>query len=160
MPDIPPERRGGTAFLLAQLGAHAAEKYAEAIDEIELTPPLTGILWVLSSRDDLSQQELARTLGMLPSRVVAYVDDLEGRGWVERVRSTVDRRANVLVLTDTGRKTLQEIMRISQDHERRMTSALSATERTELAALLVKIADHEGLTPGVHPGFRRLRPRA
>lgn len=155
-----PDRRGGAAFLLAQLGAHAAEKYAEAIGEIDLTPPLTGILWLLSSRDDLSQQGLARTLGMLPSRVVAYVDALEGRGWVRRVPSTVDRRVNFLALTEAGRAALQEVTRIAQAHERRITSALSAAERQQLAALLARIADHEGLTPGVHPGYRRLRPRA
>jgi len=33
---------------------------------------------------------------------------------------------------------------------------LSPAERDELARLLRRLAEHHGLTPGVHPGFRKL----
>jgi hypothetical protein len=35
---------------------------------------------------------------------------------------------------------------------------LTDDERTQLAQLLRRIADQQGLRPGVHPGFSRLRP--
>jgi hypothetical protein len=35
---------------------------------------------------------------------------------------------------------------------------LTAAEREQLGELLQKIAIEQGLSPGVHPGYRRMRP--
>jgi hypothetical protein len=35
--------------------------------------------------------------------------------------------------------------------------SLSTQERDLLASLLLRVADQQGLRPGVHPGFARLR---
>jgi hypothetical protein len=35
-------------------------------------------------------------------------------------------------------------------------AALDETERQQLAILLQRVADQQGLTPGVHPGYARL----
>jgi hypothetical protein len=40
-----------------------------------------------------------------------------------------------------------------------MTAALGDEERAQLASLLRRIADEQALTPGVHPGFRRIGQR-
>ena len=74
---VGPPRGGGVAFLLAQVGAHAMTRFAAALSPLDLTPPLVGIMRVLSSAPGLSQNALADRLGMAPSRVVAYVDLLE-----------------------------------------------------------------------------------
>jgi hypothetical protein len=37
-----------------------------------------------------------------------------------------------------------------------LCAALTDEEREQLAALLKRIADQQGLRPGVHPGFGRL----
>jgi hypothetical protein len=36
---------------------------------------------------------------------------------------------------------------------------LDEGERQKLRAILGKLADHQGLTPGVHPGYRRASKR-
>jgi DNA-binding MarR family transcriptional regulator len=149
---------GGAAFLLAQLGAHAASRFGERIAAHDLTPPMAGILGLLSASPGTSQQELANRLGMLPSRLVAFVDDLEERGLVQRVRDDVDRRRNSLQLTDDGRAALATIAKIGREHEGSMTAALSDREREQLVKLLGRIADEQGLTRGVHPGYRSVRP--
>jgi DNA-binding MarR family transcriptional regulator len=154
-PDGPP---CGAAFLLAQLGAHAAARYAERIGEHGLTPPQTGILGLLRGRPGISQQQLAELLGMLPSRVVAFVDELETAGYVRRVRDGADRRRNSLELTAAGRAVLRTIGGVAKAHENDICTALNAKEHETLIALLTRIADQQGLTPGVHPGYRSLRP--
>jgi DNA-binding MarR family transcriptional regulator len=78
-----PQRGTGPAFLLAQLGAHAAARFAERLAEHDLTPPHAGILWNLASQPDLTQRELADVLGAFPSRLVLQLDDLEKRGLLE-----------------------------------------------------------------------------
>jgi DNA-binding MarR family transcriptional regulator len=152
------ERAGGAAFLLAQIGAHAAGRFGERLAEHRLSPPQAGILRLVAARSGMSQQELADTLGMLPSRVVAFVDELEADGLVQRVRDTGDRRRNALQLTQHGRSTLQVIGRVAKAHEDAICAALSERERSQLRTLLSKIAEEQGLTPGVHPGYRSLGP--
>lgn len=147
----------GVAFLLAQLGAHASEQFAGALGEIELTPPVAGVLRILKVTPDLSQQELALRLGMAPSRLVAIVDDLEQRGWVVRERGTADRRVNRLVLTEAGHTAFGDVARVARAHESRTTAALSEGEAAALRELLSKVATQQGLTDGVHPGFRSMR---
>jgi DNA-binding MarR family transcriptional regulator len=146
----------GNAFLLAQLGAHATGRYAERVAKLDLSPAHTGVLRLAAQRPGLSQQALATMLGVLPSKVVALVDDLEGKHLLERRRSPTDRRHHELHLTDQGERILGEIRKAARDHELDITSALTDEERRQLLALLTKIADRQGLTPGVHPGYRDL----
>lgn len=148
------------AFLLAQVGSHAAMRYAERIGEQGLTPQQTGVLGLLRSRPGLSQQELAAVLGMLPSRVVVLVDELESAGLVARVRDPTDRRRNALELTAEGTAALRTIGSVAREHDADLCSALSDRERATLRRLLSRIAAQQGLTPGVHPGYRALRPSA
>ncbi len=152
----PPEPT--SAFLLTQLGTHAAGLFAQRVAEIELTPPQCGVLGILGSRAGMSQQELADTLRMIPSRVVPLVDGLEEAGLVTRVRDQVDRRRNALRLTERGRAKLILIGRVARAHDEAVTTALTAAERRQLHELLQRVADDQGLTRGVHPGYRSLNP--
>jgi DNA-binding MarR family transcriptional regulator len=143
----------GIAFLLAQLGSLAAERFSRAVADHGLTPPLVGVLRLLMSEPSLSQQQLADRLGAVPSRIVGYVDDLEERGWVVRTRGTRDRRVNTLQVTEAGRAGFRGIAEVAREHERRVTEGLSDGERAELLALLTRLAGLRELTPGVHPGY-------
>jgi DNA-binding MarR family transcriptional regulator len=148
------------AFLLAQLGAHAASQFAEKLAVLELTPADAGILRMLRAETGLSQQELAARLQIHPSRLVAILDNLEKRGFVERRANPDDRRLYSLHLTHTGGETLVKIGSVARKHQDTLLSSISWDERKTLASLLLKIADQQGLTRGVHPGYQRLgRPR-
>jgi hypothetical protein len=45
---------------------------------------------------------------------------------------------------------------VGAEHEADITAPLTRAERAELGRLLGKLADAHGLTPGVHPGYRKL----
>lgn len=155
--DIPGRRGGGVAFLLTQLGTHAAGRFAQRIAALDLTPPQAGLLRAIGERGGSSQQELATRLGLLPSRVVGFIDNFEQRGLVRRQRSSTDRRQYALELTDDGRAVLAELGQLARGHECDITATLSDDERRQLGTLLTRIAAAQGLTPGVHPGYRQLR---
>jgi DNA-binding MarR family transcriptional regulator len=158
--DRAPSRDGGTAFLLAQLGSHAAAAFADRVQPLGLTPPLAGVLRLLAQRPGQSQRELADALGMHAPRLVALIDDLEGRGLVARDRDPDDRRNYAISLTDQGRQLFAELGRVAREHELAMTSGLDDDERAQLLALLRRIAEEQQLRTGIHPGFRRMgRPR-
>ncbi|SRR6266567_2869122 len=144
------------AFLLAQLGAHAASQFAERLAVLELTPADAGILRLLCAEPGLSQQELAAKLQIHPSRLVAILDSLEKRGFVERRANPHDRRLYSVHLTKNGGEVLEKIGKVAREHQDALLSALSQEERDALAALLLKIADRLGLVRGVHPGYRQL----
>jgi DNA-binding MarR family transcriptional regulator len=160
VPDDPSsrsERRpAGVAFLLAQLGAHAANRFAERVAAIGLTPAHAGILWKIGSDAGIGQQALAAHLHVMPSRIVVLIDELEDKGIVERRRSAEDRRNYNLVLTAKGRSALAELARIAAEHEEDVSRALDRKEKALLKALCQKVADQQGLTAGVHPGYRHL----
>jgi DNA-binding MarR family transcriptional regulator len=145
-----------TAYLLSQLGAHAGAAFAERIAALDLTPPQTGLIRLVAAEPGLSQQAIATRLGMPASRLVALVDGLDERGLVERRRNPEDRRLYALHLTEAGRALLGRIAVVGKAHDEAITAALDADERATLQALLERIAKEQGLTPGVHPGYRRL----
>jgi DNA-binding MarR family transcriptional regulator len=144
------------AFLLSQLGHRSASVFADLIASIDLTPPHAGILRVIAAEPGRSQQALSGQLGLLPSRVVAYVDELEDLGYVERRRNPDDRRLHALYLTPSGKKALSKIGELGRQHERLMTAGLDSEQRDTLRQLLAAIAERQGLTPHVHPGYRTL----
>lgn len=146
----------GAAFLLAQIGFHAASRFAERVSQLGLTPPDVGLLRMIASQPGRSQQSLAADLGVVPSRVVTLIDNLDRKGLVERRRSTRDRRNYALHLTSEALRVMGQIRHLASEHEDEICSTLDDTQRAELTALLERIADQQGLTPGIHPGYQRL----
>ena len=151
------EGSASAAFLLAQIGSHAAAKFAERLTPLDFTPAHAGILRILGRRGPLTQQALAGILGMFPSRLVALVDQLESRGLIERRDHPDDRRSYELHLTEKGRTSLQSIGRVAREHQKALLAALTIDEQRQLAQFLQRIADDQRLTRGVHPGYARLK---
>ena len=149
-----PPRRPGNAFLLAQIGAHAAARFAQRIAEIDLTPGQAGLLRLITWQPGQSQRALARRLGTPPSRLVHLVDELERRGLIERRQNPADRRNHALYLTSDGSAFMGRLGRIGAAHEDEISGALSAAEKRQLNDLLTRMAAQQGLTVGVHPGYR------
>jgi len=148
--------RTSVSFLLAQVGARAAQQFAAALAPLELAPSDAGILRLLSQAPGGSQQELARRLDMHASRLVAVIDALEKRGLVTRAANPQDRRLYSLHLSQAGREILHEIGQVARAHDEAMCAGLDAAERERLAESLQKIAARQGLAAGVHPGYRSL----
>ena len=146
--------RPSSSFLLAQVGAHAASQFAKRLAKLKLTPRHAGILRILNSTPAITQQTLAATLGIVPSRLVALLDEMEERGLIERRENRDDRRRYALHITEKGRSTVEMIGRVSREHSQSLLAAISEDEQRQLAMLLQRIADQQGLTRGVHPGYR------
>jgi DNA-binding MarR family transcriptional regulator len=145
------------AFLLSQAGARSAQEFARLLEPLKLSPADAGILRLLRQSPGISQQQLAETLGMHASRLVAIIDTLESRKLVARAPNPEDRRLYSLRLTTRGADTLAEIGNIARTHNELMCSGLKPAETEQLAALLQKIAAAQGLSPKIHPGYKDLK---
>ena len=155
-PSLMRPQNPGVAFLMAQVGAHAADKFAERLEPLKLTPAHAGILRAIHHAQGISQQALAKHLGMFPSRVVFVLDELQRLGLVERRASAKDRRTYALHLTAGGKARLEAVGRVAREHQEALCAALNPGERETLASLLSRIAEQQHLTAGVHPGYRKL----
>jgi DNA-binding MarR family transcriptional regulator len=153
-----PRGAASPAFLLAQVGAHAAAKFAERLGALDLTPSLVGTLRLIQASEGLSQQTLGVALGVVPSRLVVLIDELERRRLVERRDHPTDRRSYALYLTDKGRDAFKVIGGVAREHQEALLTALTEGERAQLASLLLRVAEEQGLRRGVHPGFSRMKP--
>lgn len=105
----------------------------------------------------MTQQALAAKLRMMPSRLVALLDEMESLGLTERREDPGDRRRHALHLSEKGRDALSSISEVARQHQQALLASLTEEERRTLGELLQKVADQQGLTPGVHPGYSRLR---
>lgn len=152
-----PRRFGpGAVFLLSQLGAHAADRFAERTAELDLTPPQTGLLRAIARDPGRSQQVIAAQLGILPSRLVTLLDVLEDRGLVQRRRNLADRRLYAVHLSAEGEQAMRRIAQAARSHDDAMLAGLNRAERAQLLDLLTRLAAEHRLTTGVHPGYRGL----
>lgn len=146
---------GSVAFLLAQLGAHAAMRFAERIAELELTAPQAGVLRAVAADPGRTQQAIAAQLGIAPSGLLVLLDELERRGLLARRRNPHDRRQHAVDLTDPGRDLLARVAVVARAHDDALLAALDPAERQCLRGLLGRIAAQQQLTD-THPGFRRI----
>jgi DNA-binding MarR family transcriptional regulator len=144
--------------LLAQVGAHAAAQFAQRLRKVKLAPHHAGILRILNANPGMTQQALAATLDLVASRLVVLVDEMEERKLLERRENSEDRLRYALHLTEKGRETLESIGGIAREHSQALLAAISGEEQQQLGLLLRRIADQQGLTPMVHPGYRRMAP--
>jgi DNA-binding MarR family transcriptional regulator len=148
----PPSRRA-LGLLLSQLGTHAALSFGSKIAGSGISPPHLGMLRWIHANERKNQRELASHLGVLPSRLVILLDELESKALIARERSLQDRRSQQLQLTRKGTRLLEKVERIAAAHDADLGSSLTLPERESLIELCAKLAAHRGLTPNGHPGY-------
>ena len=104
----------------APLVAHVAREWRRAVDGRLQAYGLTEATWlpllrIARSEAPMRQNELAASLSLDGSSVVRLLDALENSGLVERCEDQADRRAKSLVLTPRGRRTVDQVERVSHD---------------------------------------------
>src|SRR3982074_2232075 len=90
------------SFLVSQLGLYSAQQFAERLQPLGLLPRHFGLLKHLASVEGQSQQYLADMMGVHRNAMVGLIDELEGRGLVERRRHASDRRGPAPCLAARG----------------------------------------------------------
>ena len=91
-----------------------------------------------------SQGDLGRRCAIDRSDMVAAINELTERAFVERAPDPADRRRNVVTLTRKGRGHLHKLDRLVAEAQDELLAPLSPRERTQLVDLLTRIVDHHG----------------
>ena len=122
---------GPSEALASRLGyllKHAQQRLVQAAEPAMAKYGIDGrgltVLTVLAADYPLSQHEAAERLGVDRTTMVALVDELEGKGLVERHRSLEDRRKNIVQLTEAGERCLDGAGRARHEAEREFLAPL------------------------------------
>ncbi|MBM2293953.1 MarR family transcriptional regulator [Sulfitobacter pseudonitzschiae] len=115
--------------------------YRAVMGDHGLSPRVFSALTFVVEMPNLTQSDLARRLGIERSGLVAIVDELEARGYLNRVAVPQDRRIQALAPTEAGLQAYEAALALINDHENRMLHMLNAEEREQLVHLLKKIRE-------------------
>lgn len=126
--------------VLGYLLKHATAKLAAATDAalepLGIDGKDYGALRVLAHREATSQLEVAQTLGIDRTTMVALLDVLERKGIVTRRPDPADRRRNVVELTEKGVRTYEAAEVAHDEAERAFLAGVSPTAAAQLRRTL------------------------
>ena len=111
------------------------------LSEFKITSPQMICLYMLRTRDEMTQSELAKEVDLGPSTITGIVDRLEAKGYVVRTRSAADRRRIMLQLTDSGRELVESAPSLLQDQLTASLMSLPELEQATIALSLERIVE-------------------
>jgi DNA-binding MarR family transcriptional regulator len=141
-PKPPKEFRTSVSFLLKRMGFRLKERTMQAYESTGLSPYDHGVLALLDEEPVETQAMIADALGYDRSHLVGVLDDLEARELIARRRDPADRRRHLVTLTPAGKDAVARLRKVSKQVDDEFFEPLSAEERTELFALLSRVARH------------------
>ena len=109
--------------------------------ELDLSQARWSVLLELSRNEEVTQVELARTLGIEAATLVRLLDGLEGAGLVERRPSARDRRAKTLHLTEAASPLIVRMEDISAASRAKILEGISRQDLRIATKVLSRIAD-------------------
>lgn len=93
---------GSTIRALHKLSSVEFEK-----NGLALSPEQFHLLKIISSKEDSIQSELAEILQLDKSGVMRHIDQMETKGYVQRVNDATDRRKKYIIATEVGEAELE-----------------------------------------------------
>lgn len=100
------------------------------------TTSQASVLRHLSSKDGLSQSELAQQLDLGKVGVGEIIDRLAAAGFLERRASEIDRRMWNIFLTPAGRRAVTKLRRLALRQNERILAGLSPEQVREALHIL------------------------
>ncbi|WP_341897208.1 MarR family winged helix-turn-helix transcriptional regulator [Sphingobium sp. YR657] len=123
-------------FRLRRVQNSLSGNFAQAIASYGLRSGEFTTLALVAANPGISQNELAREVGLDKSVMVLIVDDLEKREWAFRGRSKTDRRRHSLSITPAGQAELDAMFAALERTEGIVEQGFSRAELNLLHELL------------------------
>jgi DNA-binding MarR family transcriptional regulator len=131
--------------LLHRVDQFAADIFAAEIPDI--TPRQLAVLLTVAAGEGANQQYLVDTTGVDRSTLGLIVRRLLRKGLLQRRRSSEDRRAYAVKLTDAGRRLLGVAGPAARRVDERVVGALSDKQRELLMVGLTSIVEAMNTRP-------------
>src|SRR3954469_16619713 len=132
----------GFGLLIFRLARASARRLGRSLTGSGLRWPEFAVLHHLDAQGPIAQRDLALALRIQPSNPVALLDQLQERGLLARSPDPLDRRRHRVELTAPGRRAVKRAREATRRAESDLLGPLSASERREFRALLVRLTAH------------------
>jgi MarR family transcriptional regulator, lower aerobic nicotinate degradation pathway regulator len=136
------------SWLMTQAAAHAHRLVTEGFAAVEARGYHYRLLAALEEFGPDSQAGLGRRSGIHFSDVVAAINELADRGFVQRAPDPADRRRNIITITPAGRRQLRRLDKQVNRIQDELLAPLSPDEREALTRLLATLLAHHSETTG------------
>ena len=136
--------RNLTTRLLSLAATQSDRRVNEELARADARKWHYAVLATLDEFGPASQAQLSHRTGIYRSDVVAVINELAGRGQVERSPNPADRRQNVITLTQRGRRQLLKLDKLLANVQDEVLAPLSPPEREQLTQLLTALVDRRG----------------
>jgi DNA-binding MarR family transcriptional regulator len=130
------------SWLLSQTSVHAHRLLSQALAAVGFIGYHYRLLAALEEFGPASQATLGRRTRMDRSDVVEALNDLAGRGLVQRSPDPADRRRNLITITPAGTQQLRLLDRVLAGVQDKLLASLCPAEREQLTRLLARILEH------------------
>jgi DNA-binding MarR family transcriptional regulator len=131
-------------WLISQVAVHAHRLLTQRLAATGSRGYHYRLLAALHEFGPASQATLGRRTEIDRSNVVAELNELAGRGLVERVRDAADQRRNVVAITPAGVEHYEWLDGILSGVQDELLRPLSARERRLLTDALTKVLRYHG----------------
>ncbi|GAB2718420.1 MarR family winged helix-turn-helix transcriptional regulator [Kitasatospora kifunensis] len=138
----PTRLRALPSRLLMQTATHADRLVSEGLAGADARKWHYAALLALQEFGPVSQAELSCRTGIYRSDLVAVINELAEREFVERAPDPADRRRNVVTITAQGRRHLRRLDKLIAGIQDELLAPLTMPERDELTRLLTRLLEH------------------
>ncbi|WP_166348413.1 MarR family winged helix-turn-helix transcriptional regulator [Phytoactinopolyspora limicola] len=139
----------GTLERLFEFATLLTDLLDRGLEQQGLSRPRAEVLWRIHHHGPTTQRQLADSLQCTPRNVTGLVDALDALGLVERQRHPSDRRAVLVALTPTGRRTVDNLLAAYRSRASELLDGISGPQLTSFLATLAQVADR--LRPDSRP---------
>lgn len=128
--------------ILSHTGRSFLQLLNEKLNYLDIERSYYALILIDRRQGELTQKELACQLETDKVSVVRIVDYLAGKGYVKRIKSSVDRRKYSLILTDKAKEVLPGITKSMQEVMDVAYKGLTGLQQTEFLSILGIIKDN------------------
>lgn len=105
----------------------------------DLRPSFLEILMYLSETDGPSIKLIGKACGLKKQTMTSHLNELEKRGYIKRENSELDKREQLVFLTDYGEKFKLNLLQVTNNLEKRYTSTIGEVELDRAEMMLDKL---------------------
>jgi DNA-binding MarR family transcriptional regulator len=131
------------SWLIGRASAYSHRLLVEGFAAADARGYHHRLLAALEEFGPASQAALGRRTGIDRSDVVAALNELGGRGLIQRSPDPDDRRRNIITITPAGTEQLRTLDQILAGVQDELLAPLSAADRTKLIRLLTRLLEHD-----------------
>ena len=114
----------------------------EQLTEYDLTLPRFKILWEVKKIQPVSLGEVRENIHMANSTLSILVDKLVEDNFINRYRSSKDRRVVMVETTDRGKEVINSLIQTREDILKEALNQLEPDQKQQLLDLLEPVLNH------------------